>query len=75
MKEHATQIASLAALTLILITAVVLTCKGSGDSTLLAILITGAVAIGQQIAGIKPTTPPGTTTATVTQIPPEQSKS
>ena len=64
MKEHATLIGSVVALTLILATALLLACRGMKDSTLLVVLTTGAVGIGQAIAGIKttpPPPPPGTT--------------
>ena len=69
MKEHAGVIASLSALVIIIAAALALTFHGAKDETLLAILFTGAVGIANTIAGVKPATPPGTTTYATNTTP------
>lgn len=54
MKDHVATWASLAALVLILATAIWFVHAGMHEGTLLGVIITGAVGIAQAIAGIKP---------------------
>lgn len=59
---------ALVALAMLLGTALIMSQCGLKDSSLLVMILTGAVAIGQQIAGIKPANPPpppGTSTTFV----------
>lgn len=63
MKHHVGMICSLVALGMILGTALLLVMNKSHDTSLIVVLATGAVTIGQAIAGIK---------ATGTNPPPNQ---
>ena len=75
MKEHANILASLAALLLLLTTAVIFFCHGLKDNTIPLVIITGAVGIAQAIAGIKPSQPPpGTQQSTLTITPAAQAE-
>ena len=68
MREHASALIALLAMALILGAALVMSRCGLKDSSILVVLITGAVTIGQAIAGLKSTAPPppaGTTTTFV----------
>jgi hypothetical protein len=71
MKDHVATLAGLAAIVMILGTAIAMTVHGIKEDALLIILLTGAVEIGKAIVGIKPAPPPGTesSSATSTKTP------
>lgn len=60
---------ALAAMAMLLATALVMSKCGLKDSFLLVVIVTGAVGVANSIAGIKPAPAPGTTTLVNTPDP------
>ncbi len=70
IKDHVQLFGALIGLAMILATAIYFVHVGMHEGTLLGVIITGGVAIAQQISGIKPSTPPaGTAPPQQPQIP------